>query len=271
MRFRNIAAVLKEPALGFEYLTYSASRVMHSGRAVRTLPGDIKVTGFSGFGEYHSCKNFVGAAESAFFRDLPMDPGGIVDVGANLGIVTVILARKFADRAVHSVEANPRTIDALRTNVRLNGCANAVVHAMAIADHDGSVKFNADPTNRATTSIATGSGGHQVDVPCLTLETFAAHNTLDRIAFLKVDVEGYETAVFEGARNLLARKAVAVILFEVAPPMAIRAGFDPARPARMLEEAGYRLARLNADGTRRSASSAQAPQVVLENWIATPS
>jgi len=268
MRLRNIAAVLKEPALGLEYLAYCASRAAHGGRAVRTLPGNIKVTGFSGFGEYHSCKNFVGAAESAFFNNLPATEGAIVDIGANLGIVTVILARRFAGRPVHSIEANPRTIDALQANVKLNACANVVVHAIAIADHDGSVKFDADPTNRATTSISTGPGGNQGEVPCATLDTFAARNGLDRIAFLKVDVEGYETAVFEGARGLLSRKAVALILFEVAPSMAIRARFDPARPARMLEEFGYRLARLNADGTTRGARSAEAPAVVLENWIA---
>jgi hypothetical protein len=146
-----------------------------------------------------------------------------------------------------------------------------VVHQLAIAGHDGSVKFDADPTNRATTSISAGSGAHQVEVPCLSLDTFAARNALDRIAFLKVDVEGYETVVFEGAKGLLARRAVATILFEVAPPLAIRAGFGASRPARMLEEYGYRLSRLNADGTRRPATSAEAPGVILENWIAVPS
>jgi FkbM family methyltransferase len=268
MHLRNIAAVLKEPALGMEYLAYSASRVMHAGRATRTLPGNIKVTGFSGFGEYHSCANFVGDAEYSFFNNLPLAEGGVVDVGANLGIVTVILARRFADRTVHSIEPNPFTIDALRSNVKLNDCRNAVVHQMAIAGHDGSVKFDANPLNRATTSIANAAAEHQVEVACATMDTFAASRGLDRLAFLKVDVEGYETVVFEGARGVLGRRAISTILFEVAPPMAIRAGFDAARPAQMLEGWGYSLFRLNPDGTVRPATSAQAYDVVLENWVA---
>jgi len=268
MRLRNLAAVLKDPGLGMEYLAYSASRAMHGGNAVRTLSQGIKVTGFSGFGEYHSCRNFVGPAEYAFYRGLPAAEGGVIDVGANLGIVTVILARRFADRPVHSIEANPFTIEALRANVNLNGCGNVVVQQLAIAGHDGTVKFDADPTNRATTSISTGAQGQEVEVPCAMLDTFAAANGLDRIAFLKVDVEGYEKVVFEGARGLLGRRAVATILFEVAPAMAIRAGMDVGRPARMLEEAGYRLSRLNPDGSLRSATSAETREVVLENWVA---
>ena len=256
--------------LGVEFLAYSVSRAVHGGKAMRTLPGNIRVTGFSGFGEYHSCAGFVGASESAFFSNLPLVEGGIVDVGANLGIVTVLLSRRFAGRPVHSIEPNPFTIDALRANVELNGCANVVVHQLAIAGHDGEVSFEAHPTNRATTSIASAPGEDRVKVPCMKVDTFAKANGMDRIAFLKVDVEGYETVVFEGAREMLGRRAIARILFEVAPPLALQAGFAADQPARMLEQFGYRLARLNADGSLREARSAQAREVVLENWVAVP-
>lgn len=271
MHLRNIGAVLKDPRLGLEYLAYAASRAMRSGNAMRTLPGNIKVTGFSGFGEYHSCAGFVGSAEYSFFSRWPVVAGGIVDVGANLGIVTTILSRKYGDRTVHSIEPNPFTIEALRTNVKLNDCRNAVVHQLAIAGHDGEVQFEAHPTNRATTSISGGAGEHLVKVPCLTLDTFARQNGIDRLALLKVDVEGYETVVFEGAKGLLGERRAAAILFEVAPPLAIRAGFGADQPARMLEQFGYSLARLNPDGTLRKAVSAEARDVVLENWIALAS
>jgi FkbM family methyltransferase len=269
MRLRNLAAVLKEPMLGVEYVAYSASRALHGGAAVRTLPGNIKVSGFSGFGEYHSCAGFVGAAEYSFFSNLPRIDGGVVDIGANLGIVTVILSRRFHDRPVHSIEPNPYTIDALRANVVLNGCGNVDVHQLAIAGHDGEVTFEAHPTNRATTSITTGAAEHPVTVPCATLDTFAEKSGLDRLAFLKVDVEGYETVVFEGAKKLLGRRGVATILFEVAPPLAIQAGFAADQPAAMLERFGYKLARLEPDGSLRPAVSGEAREVALENWVAT--
>ena len=66
MFLTNLKTVLKDPALGLEYAAYNLSRLAHSGKASRTLPGDIKVTGFSGFGEYHSCGRFIGPIEYEF-------------------------------------------------------------------------------------------------------------------------------------------------------------------------------------------------------------
>src|SRR5260221_8699759 len=199
--------------------------MVRSGGAIRTLPGNIKVTGFSGFGEYHSCADFAGRSERAFFASCPKSDGAVIDVGANLGVVSVILSRRFPDRPLHALEPNPFTIAALRNNLVVNRCENVVTHQVAAADHDGVVTFEAHPTNRATTSIAASSAPHAISVPCTTLDSLVRQQGIGSVAFLKGDVEGYETLVFAGAAELLGDRRVAIVFFGVAPPITVRSGF----------------------------------------------
>ena len=268
MFLRNFQAVVREPGLGVEYVAYQLSRLRHGGRAERLVAGGVRVTGFSGFGEYHSCDEFVGPEESAYFTSCPTPAGAVVDIGANLGIVSVLLSRRFADRQVHAFEPNPHTIAALRHNLALNKCSNVVAHGEAVADRNGSISFEAHPTNRATTSIAHGDGVHAVMVPCTTLDTFMDRQGLDELALLKVDVEGYETTVLSGACRLLGERRVAIVFFEVAPALTIRAGFLPEEPGRMLQEAGYKLMRIKPDGSLYVGEIAEIQTVALENWVA---
>jgi hypothetical protein len=63
---------------------------------------------------------FVNDQERRFFSQLPLVDGTVLDVGANLGIVSVILARRFADRVIYAFEPNPTTYAALQDNLALN-------------------------------------------------------------------------------------------------------------------------------------------------------
>lgn len=265
---RNGKTLLKNPKIARAYLSYWGSKLTNSGRAIRTFPDGIMVTELSGFSEFHSCAEFVSPREREFIYKYPMGEGAVIDVGANLGIVSCMLAERFPERVIHSFEPAPSTFRALKANIELNSCANIRALPYAVAERDGEVPFSADPIGRATNSISAQGGNSVINVPCLTLDSYVEDNSIQNIAFLKVDVEGYETLVFRGAERVLARRLAAIIYYEVCPEITVRAGYDPALPTRMLVENGYRIYRLSEQASLEPISVSVIEQTVLENWVA---
>lgn len=151
---RNGLTLLQNPKLFGDYYEYQVSKWQNKGEAVRILPDDIRIAGLSGFSEFHSCTHFVSDAERIFLNHYSLTDGELIDVGANLGVVSLILAKRFFSRKVHSFEPNPSTFSSLKKNASLNKCNNVLLQNIVVADHDGEIAFNADPTYRGTTSIS---------------------------------------------------------------------------------------------------------------------
>lgn len=272
----NALALLTQPHVAARYAQFLCSRAVHRGGAVRRLPGGIRIGGFSGFSEFLNCAAYANAAERRFLRRFPFGDGVIVDVGANLGIVSLMLAKRFSECEVHAFEPNPATFQALSANVSRNGSANIQAHDAAVAAHDGEIDFQTDPIHRATThvipdgrpNVGVNAAAPVTRVRCVTLDRFAAARAIREIELLKVDVEGYEPLVFQGARELLGSRRVRMIYYEVCPEMARQAGFAPEDASRHLQEHGYRLHRLDKNGQLQDADLSLIGQTVLANWVA---
>jgi FkbM family methyltransferase len=265
---RNIKTLIKDPVVARDYLRYWGSRLKNSGAAVRSFPGGIKLTEFSDFSEFHSVEEFVSDEEYEFLSTHSIGDGAIIDVGANLGIVSFILAKRFPQRTIHAFEPVPSTFHAFSTNIELNACPNIRALQCAVADREGEIFFNADPFGRAINSIAFTSGESVIKVPCTALDTYAEKNSIDEIAFLKVDVEGFEASVFQGASRLLSQKRAAIIYYEVCPGNSKNSGIDPELPTRLLLENGYQICRVARRGGLEPARVSDVNQTALDNWVA---
>lgn len=267
---RKLAAITR-PKVARDYLGWMLSSARTGGHPTRTLLGGIEIGNFSSFSEYHSVPEFVSEEERRFFETWPVGDGVIVDVGANVGLVSLLMARRFPDRPVHAFEPNPSTFAALEANAARNRAGNIQCHRAAVSEAEGTVLFENDPVKRGTASIALQQGEHSAEVPATTLDAFAAAQGVDRIGLLKIDVEGFETLVLRGAARVLAEVRPAVIYFEVCPMLTESRGFDPAGPAQMLADAGYALSRLGERGAPQPAAPADVASIpLLENWLATP-
>jgi len=267
---RNISAVLANPRLGIEYLGWLVATA-RSGNASFNLINDGRLGNFVNFSEYHSMQGCISDVEQRFFLDrVAGEPGDIIDIGANIGMVSVLLARQFPERTVHAIEPAPGTFAALGKNIALNDLGNVCAHQLAIADAQGSLSFNADPIQRATARIATADDTHVQTVEATTLDLFIAKAGITELALLKIDVEGFESLVFAGARDTLAQQLPRIIFMEVCPPLTRSAGFDPAEPARVVAGAGYAWFRLEQSGALVAVEPAETASVTLENWLAFP-
>lgn len=267
---RNAASLARDPSMVAEYLAWIASSVRTGGNPSRRLLDGIEVGNFANFSEYHSIPEFINLAERRFFEQSPFGAGPIIDVGANIGLVSLLLARRFPDRAIHAFEPNPTTFETLEANIARNTANKVSCHRYAVSDADGTVMFDNDPVARGTASISKDTGGNTAEVPATTLDSFVAKQGITAVGLLKIDVEGYETLVLRGAHHVLNGIRPAAIYFEVCPALTERAGFSAADPARMLIEAGYDLRRLTDSGSLTPATLDEIAGIRLENWLATP-
>lgn len=167
-------------------------------------------------------------ADMAFVAHL-LRPGDLfADIGANAGSYSVLAAAVAGARVV-AVEPVPDAADRLRANLELNRVAERVtLHNVAITNRPGTVRFTADADTVNRIAAGQEGGRRLIEVSATTLDgLFAAEPPI----LVKIDVEGHEAAVLEGARTLLATGAVMALVVE----MGDRSG----RAAEILEEERY--------------------------------
>jgi FkbM family methyltransferase len=124
-----------------------------------------------------------------------------VDVGANVGEVSVILSQRAgAAGHVYAFEPNPRIYRYLLGNLALNHCGNVTAANVAVGAAAGTVRMSDNKHDDMNRVVDAGA----IEVPCTTLDAAVPERA---IALLKIDVEGSELRVLEGASSLLARTA----------------------------------------------------------------
>lgn len=140
----------------------------------------------------------------------------VIDAGANIGAVTVAMAKIVgATGKVFAFEMMPETAALLRTNVELNHLRQVEVIELALSDRSGqtvTAEYSQGVFGQA--SIANGSNVgnsvRRVDVLTTTLDT--ATMTIDWVAVMKMDLEGAECLALAGAQKMLTR--IGAIIFE---------------------------------------------------------
>lgn len=134
-----------------------------------------------------------------------------IDVGANLGIHSLVLSRCVGARGTVIAYEPSRTIhDRLLQNIRENGVSNIVPRNFGLWEKPGRIGF--DPC-LADFNIGKGTihGGAPLEVPVTTLDEQAA-GFGGRIDLIKIDVEGAELSVLKGARGVLAEHRPILII-----------------------------------------------------------
>jgi FkbM family methyltransferase len=159
------------------------------------------------------------AAIQAFAR-----PGMVAyDVGANVGYVTLMLARAVGEGGfVHAFEALPANLERLREHVRLNGFHEWVeIHAGAVVERPTPVTFllgTSPGTGKALGSAGRqGAGSNSIQVEGIELDSFVYRQGHAPPVLLKMDIEGGEGPALRGMRRVLA-EARPVILLEIHGP-----------------------------------------------------
>jgi FkbM family methyltransferase len=156
--------------------------------------------------------------EMAIMKNLIRPGETIFDVGANIGIHSLITSRLTGTGKVYAFEPASFAYKMLTENLRLNGVMNVMATKSIVSDQPGEVELYIN-SESALTSLGLTKRGSVIStekVPCITLDEFASSHDIAKVDFLKIDVEGYEGHVLRGAQNLLKRSPELVILCELA-------------------------------------------------------
>lgn len=151
------------------------------------------------------------AEQMAFLRRL-LRPGDVFwDVGAHHGYVSLMASSAVGrDGEVHAFEPGARNGRMLRRHLAWNRVRNATAHALALGSYVGEADFGDGGTSKTQ---ALGSGDERVTVRTASSLVQGEHGSLERPDVMKIDVEGAEGEVLEGAADILpdhARIVVAV-------------------------------------------------------------
>jgi len=153
----------------------------------------------------------------AILQTREVSVGGVMlDIGANVGRMSIPRVILGDAAAAFCAEADPVNYACLRRNVVDNGLGGLVMpDQVAISDRDGTVTL-ARSSKHTGHHVRTGelprtASDRYVEVPSCTLDSWVArhHIDLDAVTFIKVDVEGYEQQVLDGAAGVLSRTHIA--------------------------------------------------------------
>ena len=159
------------------------------------------------------------------------------DIGANIGSVTLIAARNC--KQVISFEPTPETIEKLEENVRANRLENVNIQKCALSDRNHEVVMNRGPeSNSGMNSIVRPHAFR----PGIVVNARRADDLIaEGLPFpnvIKIDVEGAEQVVLEGAPMLLKNPALRAIVFETD---VVENGMPDARIVHLLASAGFQI------------------------------
>ncbi|MSR23000.1 MAG: FkbM family methyltransferase [Gemmatimonadetes bacterium] len=172
-----------------------------------------------------------------------------VDVGANIGLFTCVTAHAVGPSGrVFAFEPEPRNVARLRRNVTLNGFADRVsLIEKAVAEDSDEVTFFRHAATHSGWGALHRDPGHesQKTVASVGLDAFLASEGIQEVALLKIDVEGAELRIMEGARGSLEHRRFRFILAEYNGGWYARLGVPKGEYFRMFESVGYEPVLLN--------------------------
>ena len=192
------------------------------------LGDDGKFVAYSSSGSqlYTSVREAIGVSifldgtfeedELTYLRNLSTDGSTIVDVGANIGIYTIELAREVgANGMVLAFEPSPDTFSRLERNLSINEMNNVKTFQVALSDKDSTIDvfLAADPAYSSCDPDENLKTIDTCNVPCARLDTIWRDLDCPTVSVIKIDVEGMELSVLKGA-ELLLRMCKPVLLIE---------------------------------------------------------
>ena len=174
--------------------------------------------------------------------ELPvLRPGDtVVDVGANIGVFTILFARAVGSSGqVVALEPNPTVYGYLAHNVARNSLSGSVrVLNVAAGERAGMARLE-DRGWADTAGALTSSSSRSFQVRMEKLDSLLASPAIGPIRLVKIDTEGYERFVLEGGAATLARTDVVIV--EVIDANCRRFGYRAAEVFAWLTDQGFHL------------------------------
>lgn len=274
MLFQKFIRLLSTPGMMSAWTRWMLPRALYTPTLCQS--GGALIQGFQNFSEFWGARNLLlTEREKNFIDRYAATEGMLLDVGANLGYISLALSALRPQGTVHAFEPSPVTYKCLQHNLALNKVSNVATHQLAVGGEAGTFKFSADEnsptTSRLEPSTGRQGGGKAIDVSVTTLDAFLRDKGGSRVGFLKVDVEGFEVQVIKGAVQLLKERRCAAGLIELCPYNLEGCGNSVEALVEAVLDVGYELRFILDNGDLgHSVTVKNAAEVVVDNVALVP-
>jgi FkbM family methyltransferase len=137
--------------------------------------------------------------------------GILLDLGANIGMASIWLCKKYSFTQVIAVEPDPANAELVRDNFRLNAISGEILQA-AIGPYDGTARFQSSELSNLGRLSEDG-----LPVQMISVNTVIRKFSVTRFALIKIDIEAGEQPLFDGPLEWLARTDT--IIMELHPSL----------------------------------------------------
>jgi FkbM family methyltransferase len=186
--------------------------------------------------------------EMRLIRSLARPGMRVLDIGANIGLYSVILGKSVGPSGrVWSFEPHPPTASYLRRNIEMNGLGNVTVVEQAVCEKAGTAEFHvfAEGCDVYNSLGAKSRPQEQlqaqsvISVPTTSLDDFCRKADITQVDLVKLDVEGAEERVLTGAEAILAASPNVIVVAEIYEASAAQCGCSSARLIRRMIQWGF--------------------------------
>jgi FkbM family methyltransferase len=146
-----------------------------------------------------------------FIHNILCDGDRFLDIGANVGLHTLLAASKIGDNGfILSIEPISSNTNKLKENVKLNSLTNINILQIGLSDEKGEFYFTVEDVSSHMTDY---EGTNTEKVSCFRLDD-VLETELEKFIITKIDVEGMELRIFKGAEKSFNKGLFPIIIFE---------------------------------------------------------
>jgi FkbM family methyltransferase len=173
------------------------------------------------------------------FAELVKPNDTVLDIGANIGMFSLLGSRLVGDNGrIIAFEPSRKTFDILNENLKLNNCKNVEIVQLALGDTEGSI-FLGEVENDALNFIDKNQKTGE-EVALKLLDNYLKENKINKIDFIKIDIEGAEYLCFKGATEMLKNHRPTIIM-ECNENWCLRFGYSVFELLNFLSQFNYRF------------------------------
>ncbi len=178
-----------------------------------------------------------------------------LDIGAHHGIYSIVAAKRLGTNGtVVAFEPSPREFRRLRLHLRLNGMRSVRAESLAIGAAASARKFfqviEGDTTRGGLQPPATHDQVTETSVETVRLDDYVSRFPLDRVDIVKLDVEGGELEVLQGAASVLT-KLRPMFICEVLDAATQAWGYEAREIVLKFQSYGFNWFEFRPDGSDR--------------------